>query len=114
MEYVYSNKSNTIIGSKRGRNYRKRKATKMFQNILLLVMIFITISIFFNVNLGKDQLTTKTMMVSSGTTLWNIANNVCDKNEDLNIQNVILHIKKLNNLQDSMIYEGQELLVYNY
>lgn len=114
MEYVYSNKNSTIIGSKRGRYHRKKRATKMFQNILLLVMIFITISIFFNVNLGKDQLTTKTIMVDSGTTLWNIANNVCKKNENLNIQNVVLHIKKLNNLQDSMIYEGQELLVYNY
>lgn len=114
MEYVYNNRSNTIIGSKRGNKRRKSNFKKIFQNIFILVVIIIAISMFLNVSLGKDQLTTKTLVVESGATLWNIANNICKDNADLNVQNVILHIKKLNSLQNSMIYEGQELLVYNY
>ncbi|MDD2376914.1 MAG: LysM peptidoglycan-binding domain-containing protein [Clostridia bacterium] len=114
MEYVYSNGSNTMNGSKRGSKLRKNKVKQIFQNILMLVFIFIIISMFFNVSLGKDKLTTKTIIVDSGTTLWNIANKICINNEDLNVQNVIIQIKKINNLQSSMIYEGQELLIYNY
>lgn len=114
MEYVYNSRNNTIIGSKRGRKHRKNDVKRIFQNILILVVILITISMFLNVSLGKDQLTTKMLTVESGATLWNIANNICKDNTNLNVQNVILHIKRLNNLQNSMIYEGQELLVYNY
>lgn len=114
MEYVYNNRNNTIIGSKRGRRHRKSNVKKIFQNIFILVVILIAISTFLNVSLGKDKLTTKTLVVESGATLWNIANEICSSNTNLNVQNVVLHIKKLNNLQDSMIYEGQKLLVYNY
>ncbi len=114
MEYVYSNRTGIINGSKRGNRFKKNKAKRIFQNIAILVIIFITISLFVNVSLGKDRLTTKTVIVDSGTTLWNIANKICNKNPELNVQNVIIQIKKINNLDTSMIYEGQELLVYEY
>lgn len=114
MEYVYSSRSNTINGSRRGNRFRKNNSKRIFQNIVILVIIFITISMFLNVSLGKEEIVTKTFFVDSGTTLWDIANNICRENQDLNVQNVIIQIKKLNNLQSSMIYEGQKLLIYEY
>ncbi|MDF2865937.1 MAG: hypothetical protein K0R72_755 [Clostridia bacterium] len=114
MEYVYSSRTGTINGLKRGNKHRKNSAKRIFQNIVILVIIFITISMFLNISLGKDKLTTKTFIVDSGTTLWNIANKICDNNPSLNVQNVILQIKNLNNLESSMIYEGQKLLIYEY
>lgn len=114
MEYVYSSGNNTIVGSKRGNRYKRNKSKKLLQNIIILVIVFLSISMFLNVSLGKDQLTTRTIVVDSGVTLWNIANKICKGNDDLNVQNVIIQIKELNNMEDSMIYEGQELLVYEY
>jgi hypothetical protein len=114
MEYIYSSRTGTINGLKRGNTYIGNKSKKIFKNIILLVIIFIIVSMFLNVSLGKDKLTTKTVIVDSGTTLWNIANKICKNNPELNVQNVVIQIKKINNMQDSMIYEGQELLVYEY
>jgi len=114
MEYVYNNRSNTINGSKRGKRFRKNKVKQIFQNIVMLLFIFVIISMFLNISLGKNQLTTKTLVVDSGTTLWNIANKICVNNPELNVQNVIIQIKKINNLDSSMIYEGQKLLIYEY
>lgn len=114
MEYVYSNRSHTINGSKRGNRFRKNNTKRIFQNIVILLIIFVAISMFLNVSLGSQKLTTKTLVVDSGTTLWNIANKISEGNPNLNVQNVIIQIKKLNNLQSSIIYEGQELLVYEY
>jgi len=114
MEYVYSNGSNTMNGSKKGNKHRRNKVKQIFQNILMLVFIFAIISMVFSVSLGKDKLTTKTIVVDSGTTLWNIASKICTNNNDLNVQNVIIQIKEINNLNSSMIYEGQKLLIYEY
>lgn len=114
MEYVYSSRTGTINGLKRGNRSRKNSAKRIFQNIIILLILFVIISTFLNVSLGSNKLTTKTLIVDSGTTLWNIANKICTNNSNLNVQNVILQIKKLNNLDDSIIYEGQELLVYEY
>lgn len=114
MEYIYSN-NNSIIGStKRSIKHKKNKSKKIIQNIVLMLAIFLIFSTFINVSLGKDKLTTKTIVVDSGSTLWNIANNICENNPELNVQNVIIQIKNLNNLKSSMIYEGQELKIYNY
>jgi flagellar biosynthesis protein FlhB len=114
MEYVYNNRSNTISGSKRQNKFRINKMKQMFQNILIILFVFVIISMFLNISLGKNQLTTKTLVVDSGTTLWNIANKICVANPELNVQNVIIQIKKINNLDSSMIYEGQKLLIYEY
>jgi|GEM_PF-1774809 len=114
MEYIYSNRSNTINGLRKGNKFRKNRMKQIYQNIAMLFFIFIIVSMFLNVSLGKDQLTTKTLVVNSGTTLWNIANKICAVNPDLNVQNVIIQIKKINNLESSMIYEGQHLLIYEY
>lgn len=110
MEYVYSNKK--IVGS---RKYKKvNKLKKVMRNIIILSILIILISMSFSIILGKDELTTKKIVVGHGDTLWNIASKICNKSEGLNVQNVIIEIKKLNSLKSSIIYEGQELFVYNH
>ncbi|MEG1705754.1 MAG: LysM peptidoglycan-binding domain-containing protein [Clostridia bacterium] len=110
MDYIYNN--SRIVGSVKFK--KKNKIRKIIKNVILLTVIIIFISVSFNIILGKNELTTKKITVNSGNTLWNIASKICNKNENLNIQNVILQIKNLNNLNNSIIYEGQELLIYNY
>lgn len=39
---------------------------------------------------------------------------LCKNNDKLNVQNVVIDIKELNNLNSSVIYDGQKLLVYEY
>ena len=46
------------------------------------------------------------IVVSAGDTLWSIALNL-----DGNVKENIYDIKKVNNLSNSIIYEGQELLI---
>ena len=54
------------------------------------------------------------MTVQKEDTIWSIANNICKNNEKLNIQNVIIEIKQINDLSNSDIYIGQILNIPVY
>ena len=84
-------------------------------NIIVLALIFMLFNAFTNVTFGSRNIQTKTIRVDRNDTLWSIASDICDSsNEELNVQNVIIKIKKINNLTDSTIYYGQELNVPIY
>ena len=78
--------------------------------LLTIIMIFVFSN---NVN-GNKYLETKNIVVSSNDTLWTIAKNICDKNESCQLYSVIKDIKDLNDIKDSVIYEGQVLKVFKY
>lgn len=85
-------------------------------NILILFTMFSLFSIFTSFDMGKRQINTSELVIQGEDTIWNIANNICRKNkeENLNVQNVIIEIKEINNLTTSQIYEGQVLNIPIY
>lgn len=87
----------------------------LISNVLIILAIIFIFNTFNNDAIGKRQFVTKSYTINQNDTLWNIAIDICKNNDDLNIQNVISDIEKVNNMQNSNIYSGQEikLPVYN-
>ena len=84
-------------------------------NIMILATIFVLFNTIGNFTFGSKNMETKTIMVESRDTLWSIASDICKaSSEDLNVQNVILEIKNINNLDSSEIFVGQELNIPIY
>ena len=84
-------------------------------NIIVLAVIFMVFNAFTNITFGSRNIETKTIRVERNDTLWSIASDICKAStEELNIQNVIIQIKHINNLTESTIYCGQELNVPIY
>lgn len=91
---------------------------KFTKSMLTLIGGLILILLYFsNVSLSKTELETKTIFVSSGDTLWVIAENEQMNNryyEGKKVQEIIYDIKNTNNLDDSYLYEGQKIEILSY
>lgn len=97
------------------KNRRSMKKSKNgFANLVLICIISALFILFFNVNFANEQLEVVGHQVSYNDTLWDLASDICDSNENLNIQNVIIEIKEINNLTDSVIYNGQVIYLPVY
>ena len=84
-------------------------------NIVVLAIIFILFNAITNVIFGSRNIETTTIYVERNETLWSIAAGICkNSTENLNVQNIIIEIKELNNLIESTIYYGQELKIPVY
>lgn len=83
--------------------------TVLFIFSLLMIFTFLT-----STTIGKRQFKTYEHKVQNNDTIWNIADNICKSDSSLNIQNVILEIKDINNLNTSDIYVGQTLNIPIY
>ena len=92
----------------------KIKNRRRFNLVLFIFALILIFSFCTSFNLGKKQVCTYELEVKSNDTIWNIANNICKNNNNLNIQNVIIEIKDLNELSSSDIYVGQTLNVPIY
>lgn len=93
----------------------KKKFTRSM--LTLIIGLIITLLYFTNISFSKTQLETKTIFVSSGDTLWVIAENEQINNryyEGKKVQEIIYDIKNTNNLDDSYLYEGQKLEILSY
>ena len=89
---------------------------RIFVNICIIVILFLVFNFISNFTFGNKHFETKSVTVNDNDTLWNIAKVVCNESsEDLNIQNVVIQIKNINNLKSSNIYSGQtlEIPIYN-
>ena len=97
--------------NKRRNNVAKKKGKiKLFTIVISLLIIA-----FFNQNCIADkQIKVEEITVNKYDTLWDIAKNICDDNQNLNVQNVIIQIKKINGLNNSDIYVGQQLYIPIY
>lgn len=90
----------------------KKKFIRGLLLIIAIVSLFISKSTFsFSEQNNRDY---KTIYVSNGETLWEIAeneqkNNAYYKNKD--IREIVYSIKNTNKLGNSNLCEGQELLV---
>ena len=78
-----------------------------FLTILFVGVSFLT-NMFFNIVFSHQEKNYKSITVCQGETLWSIASNLKG-----NINKNIYDIKKLNNLNNSNLYIGQELVIPN-
>ncbi len=79
---------------------------------ILTILLFIIIALFYNKTYAYKEYNYRTIEVSEGQTLWSIAqyekeNNEYYKNKD--IREIVYEIQKINNLDLSNLYVGQEL-----
>lgn len=101
------------------KNRRVEKAKLNIKKVILFVMIIILLSICLIIMLGGRtssyvEKTLKTVYVSHGETLWEIARIESKNNEYYakhDIRYILKDIKQLNNLNSSNLYPGQELLI---
>lgn len=82
--------------------------------IILLLLLYIIVSFFYNKTYAYKEYTFKTITVSEGETLWNIAefekkNNEHYKNKD--IREIVFEIRENNSLNTSNLVVGQELKI---
>ena len=89
---------------------------KFVRMVILIVGIIMISSICFcNISFSKGEIKTKTIYVSNGDTLWNIAREEQENNpyyENKDVRDIIYEIRKTNNLNNnSNLNEGQELII---
>lgn len=86
------------------------------KNVIKLFLVVVLIGTVLGFSNAKSEIVTKDYTVFENDTLWNIANKICQKSEDkdLNIQSVIKTIKDINNLENSNIYEGEVIKIPVY
>lgn len=81
----------------------------MAASFLLCVTVLSIFSIFNGVNaLDCQQSKLKTVYVFKGDTLWSIAKQY---NTKMDIREYIYEVKKLNNMETSELYAGQEIIL---
>lgn len=90
---------------------------KFIRMVTLLVgIIVVTFFYFSNVSFSKGEIKTKTLYISSGDTLWSIAEQEQESNpyyQDKDVRSIIYEIKKLNHLSNnSNLTVGQKLTIY--
>jgi len=89
---------------------------RIMSNIGIILMFIIVMNFISNFTFGNKHIDTKSITVESNDTLWKIAEDICDEaSEELNVQNIVIEIKHINNLKSSNIYSGQtlEVPIYN-
>ncbi len=86
---------------------------KFFRGLLIIAGIIFFISIFFsNISFSHQDVTTKSIAVSKGDTLWSIAKVEQEQNnyyEGKDVRDIIQDIKQINNLQSSNLKTNQVL-----
>lgn len=88
---------------------------RILTNIFIIFCLIILFNIVSNYILGNRYIETKTVTVTANQTLWSIADDICEAScENLNVQNIIIEIKNINNLKSSNIYTGQQLNIPIY
>ncbi len=73
---------------------------------IIFIVVFSIFNSVFGVVFSHEEQKYEKVIVAKGDTLWSIAQTI-----DGNINENIFEIKKLNNLNNSDIYVGQELLI---
>ena len=92
----------------------KIKNKERFYIVLFIFGLLVVFSFFTSTSVGKKQVETYEIEVQNSDTIWDIASDICKKDSYLNIQNIILEIKDINNLSSSDIFAGQILNVPIY
>ena len=91
----------------------KKLKNVLIDSIFILIM-FVTFNILITKYVAKTELKSKEYIVKSGDTIWSIATDLAEQNSKKYIKSIVNDIKKLNLLDDVIIYEGQEILIPIY
>ena len=93
----------------------KLSLKRVCTNIMIIAIIFVLFNAIGSFTFGSKNIETKTIRVERKDTLWSIASEICiASTSDLNVQNIIIEIKNINNLDSSEIFVGQELNIPIY
>lgn len=89
---------------------------KFIRMIFILIGMVVILTIMFsNKSFSKGEIKEKTIFVSSGDTLWNIASQEQETNNyysDKDIRDIVYEIRKLNNLNNNdALKVGQKLVI---
>ena len=90
---------------------------KFLRSILIIIAIIFIITLIFSKSFSCTNTNQKTIYISEGDTLWQIANFESKTNnyyKGKDIRDIILEIKKINHLETTTVYDGQELIVNMY
>ena len=89
----------------------KKNYNSMLIAVWLVLFVFIIILASCKDNRNYEE-TTLTITIRENDTLWRIAEKY--KNDSQDIREYIDLVKDLNNMKDSIIYEGQEIQIIKY
>ena len=85
-----------------------KRPERLVMSIVIVILVAIGIFGFQNVSLGDSIPEYVTITVSRGDTLWTIAR---DYYQEKDVRAIVEEIKEINNLKNSNIKVGQELLL---
>jgi len=88
--------------------YRLKNKKRFLTFIIItfaVIMLFVGSVVSAGKNVSREY---KTVTVRQGDTLWDIAGKYCGKTE---IRQYIYQIKKVNNLDNAIIYAGQKIIL---
>lgn len=86
----------------------------IISNLVLFVGLFILVSALINNAYSCTNPKYKTIYAESGDTLWTIASTEKEQNElykNKDVRDIVIDIKKANNLDTSNLQIGQKLLI---
>ena len=86
-----------------------KRVKELIKDVLFILIIIIIFKTVVTYQLAKTHYETYEYTVNYGETLWNIAADICEDNDELYIKNVINDIRDINDLENPTIYVGQTL-----
>ncbi len=97
------------------KNIKGRKKSNI-RSILVIVLAIIAINLITSANksYSKVEVEYKSEYASYGDTLWSIAERESQNNkyyQDKDVREIIYDLKKINNLSNSNLSEGQEIKI---
>ena len=92
-----------------------KKIKELVKDILFLFVVILVFNIVISKGLARTDYKTCSYIVKDGDTVWNIASDICNENNELYIKNVVSDIRKINELDEPTIYAGQVIMlpIYN-
>ena len=90
----------------------KKKFMKL--PVMILSILCICIILLTDQSESNTEITYKTIYVSKGETLWDIATKEAEKNEyykGYDVRDIIQEIEEMNGLLNANIFEGKELKI---
>lgn len=77
--------------------------------IAFVAIMILVITTIFNCYFAKSEISIEDYVVSKGQTLWSIASEYQKEGQD--IRDYIYELRKINNLNDCVIYPGQVIKI---
>ena len=89
------------------KRYALKNKTKFFSLLFIIFIIMFTLIYTASVS-GMEKQNYRTVIVNKGDSLWSIAEKYSD---DCDIRDYIYTVKKINNMNSSVLYENTAILV---